>query len=85
MLKSQAPTRSEASRLGREIRYARGSMWKSDKCNTLRRFPLGFFRGGSGFGFGLENQPVRLRGGVGGSEHVFGKKLWHISWRGQPQ
>ncbi len=53
-------------------------MCMSDKCNTLRRFPLGFFGGGSGLGFGLENQPVRFRGGVGGSEHVFGTKFSHI-------
>ena len=39
------------------------------------RFPLGFFGGGSGLGFGLENQPVRFRGGVGGSGQDFEKKF----------
>ena len=56
------------SRKNEEIRDARRSMWKSDKCSTLRRFPLSFFRGGNGSGFGLENQFVRFRGGVGGNE-----------------
>jgi len=52
-------------------------MWKSDKCSTLRRFPLGFFRVGSGSGFGLENQLVRFRGGVGGNEHEVDGRFWH--------
>jgi hypothetical protein len=59
------------------IRDARGSMWKSDKCSTLRRFPLGVFRGGSGSGFGLENQLVRFRGGVGENEHEVDGRFWH--------
>jgi len=61
-------------------RDARGSMWKSDKWSTLTRFPLGFFGGGSRLGFGLENQPVRSRGGVGGREQDFGTKFWQISY-----
>jgi hypothetical protein len=59
------------------IQDARGSMWKSDKWSTLRRCPLGFFGGGNGSGFGLENQPVRFREGVGGSEHEADGIFWH--------
>lgn len=60
-----------------KIRDARGSMWKSDKCNTLRRSLLGFFRGGNGLGFGLENQLVRFKGGVGANEHEVDGRFWH--------
>lgn len=48
---------------------SRGSMWRSDKCNTLRRCPVGSFGEGSGLGFGLENQPLRSRGEVVGRGH----------------
>ena len=54
---------------------------KSNRCSTLRRFPLGFFGGGSGLGFGFANQPVRLSGVVGGRaqrEHEFEIKFVHI-------
>ena len=48
---------------------ARGSMCRSEMCRTFRRCPDAFFGAGSGSGLGLENQPVRLRGVVGGSGH----------------
>ena len=35
-------------------------------CKTLSLLPLGFFRAGSGLGFGLANQPVRFNGDTGG-------------------
>jgi hypothetical protein len=31
-------------------------MWKSDKCSTFRRVPLGVLDGGSGSDFGFANQ-----------------------------
>jgi len=65
------------SRKNEEIRDACRSMWKSDKCSTLRCFLLSFFQGGSGSGFGLENQFVRFRGGIGGNEHEVDGRFWH--------
>jgi hypothetical protein len=54
-------------------------MWKSDRCSTLSRFPLGCFGDGNGLGFGLANQPVRFNGGVGGSVHEPATKFTHIN------
>ena len=47
----------------------RASKWKSEICKTFCRCPLGCFGGGRGFGFGFANQPVKLRGEVGGMGH----------------
>lgn len=50
-------------------------MWKSERCKTLSRLPLGFLGGGSGFGFGFANHPVKLSGDVGGNGHTPTKVL----------
>jgi hypothetical protein len=62
---------------GRKLKDARGSRWKSDRCSTLTRCPLGFFGDGSGSGFGLENQLVRFKGGVGRNGHEIDGRFRH--------
>lgn len=48
-------------------------MWKSDRCRTLSRCPLGFLGGGRGLGFGFANHPVKLSADVGGNGHRLAK------------
>ena len=44
-------------------------------------FPLGFFGGGSGFGLGLANHPVRFKAEVGGSGQLLAlTKFWQINY-----
>ena len=72
----------------KQLRYSLGSKWKSDKCKTLSLFPLGVFGGGRGYGLGLENQPVRFKGGVAGVGHMlkkFSHKAWQLQTKMSPQ